>query len=111
MSAVVIKNEATENDIKKASEEYGNYIKIAVDIKTKMVVIGGQWHADGEKELLKLGSKQENIWGGGIDIKTKKIDYNALINIRPHQKNDSMEILDKKKKNKFEIIVKEKFSI
>jgi hypothetical protein len=111
MALVVIKNKVNQKDIKKASEEYGSYIKIVVDVKTEDMIIGGEWHVDAEKELLKLGNLQENIWGGGIDTKTKKIDYSALINIRVRQENDSMEILNKDIKEKFTKIVKDKFQI
>jgi hypothetical protein len=111
MTVVVVENKVTKDDIEKASEEYGEYIKIVIDVKTGLTAIGGEWHADGERKLLESGSKQENIWGGGIDIKTKKIDFNALINIRSDQENDSMEILDLSIKTVFTKIVKEKFGI
>jgi len=111
MSIVVIDKEVGKEDIKKASEEYVLYIKIVVDIESRIIAIGGQWHADAENILIENGSTQKSLWGGGIDLSSKEIDYNALINIRPQQGNDSMEILDKEIKRKFEKIVKEKFGI
>lgn len=111
MAVVIVDDKVTKADIKKASEDYGDYIKIVIDVADELVVIGGEWHADAEKELIKLGSRQDNIWGGGIDMKVKRIDYNALINIRPKQRNDSMEILNEEVKGIFTKVVKEKFGL
>lgn len=108
MTVILINGFVTKKDIEKASEDYGSYIKITADIVLETVVIGGEWHADGEKILLENGSKQSDIWGGGIDYKTKEIDFNSLINIRPGI-NESMEILDKDIRNKFAGLVKNRF--
>ncbi|OGM15256.1 hypothetical protein A2V56_04050 [Candidatus Woesebacteria bacterium RBG_19FT_COMBO_42_9] len=91
---VYLEKPATYDEIKRASEEFGTYIKISVDILRKVAVIGGKLHADEERLLLEKGSKQENIWGGGYDMKSGRIDSQAVINIRPGKGNDSMEILD-----------------
>ena len=75
------------------------------------MVIGGEWHADGEKVLLEKGADSKNVWVGGIDLDTKNIDTVALINLRPKQSNFSQEILDKKVRARFVKIVKEKFNL
>ena len=64
-------------------------------------------HFDEEKVLLEDGSKQENLWGGGLDVQTKEIDYNSIINLRPNQENPSRDILSKEIRQKFDNIVKE----
>ncbi|MBU2592690.1 hypothetical protein KKD61_04500 [Patescibacteria group bacterium] len=92
MTAVKVADRVTPEDIKKAKKDYGGYIKVVVNITTGEMVIGGQWHADGEKILLESG-RQQDIWGGGIDLKNNKIDLIALINLRPGFGNDSQEIL------------------
>ena len=111
MAVVIIRDQITKKDIKTASEEYGDYIKIVVDVETGAIAIGGEWHADAEKILLEQDSKQQNLWGGGINMQTKKLDYTALINIRPKDNNNSMEILDTEIKSSFDKIVKEKFDL
>jgi hypothetical protein len=111
MAVVLVKDKVSLSDIQKASEDYQNYIKIAVDIQASRVTIGGAWHADGERLLLQTGSSQDAIWGGGIDMETKKIETVALINIRPKFDNDSQEILDSEIRNKFIEIVQHKFGI
>ena len=47
-------------------------------------------------DYLKDGSNQSVIWGGGIDLETKDIDYNSFINIRPNDNNNSNEIQNQK---------------
>lgn|SRR3972149_822847 len=80
---------ANDRDIKKASTDYPNYVKITIDIDKELVAIGGEYHADAEKKLLELGAKQKNIWGGGLDLITKELETIAMINVRarlnPHQ--------------------------
>lgn len=49
-------------------------------------------HFEGEKILLDSESHQSDIWGGGIDLETKEIDYNSFINIRPQDNNLKNEI-------------------
>lgn len=63
-------------------------------------------HFEGEAILLEKGSKQSGIWGGGIDIPTKVIDYNSFINIRPHDNNSSNDILDQKIRQQYEQLTK-----
>jgi len=90
-----------QSEIQQLEEEFGEYVKITVDIEKKKLVAGCELHADGEEILLKNGSNQDNIWGGGINFKTKNIDCIAVLNIRAPLNNDSMEILDQKKRDRF----------
>lgn len=93
-------------DIKKLQKQWGNYLKLTVDIENEWVVVGGELHADGEKILLEKGSFQDNIWGGGIDTKNKIIDTTAVLNLRARLGNDSLEILDPEIRGKFIKIAK-----
>lgn len=98
---ILLDKKATKEQISQASEEFETYIKIVVDIKKKLGAIGGKFHADAEKILLENGSSQNDLWGGGIDLTTGKIDMQAIINIRPNMGNDSMEILDTNIRERF----------
>ena len=55
-------------------------------------------HFEGEQVLLKKGSKQKDLWGGGLDLEleTVEIDFNSFINIRPRDNNTKNEIQDEK---------------
>lgn len=99
----------TEEEIETIKKEFGSYVKITADLGSNRVVVGPILHADGEKILLEKGGSQDNIWGGGIDLNDKIIDTMAVLNLRPRLKNDSMEILDGEKRNKFIELVKNIF--
>jgi len=93
-------NILSKPDFEKAKEDYHTYIKITIDIENETIALGGEYHADAERLLLDTGSKQENIWGGGFDVKSKKISVNAMINLRP-KTNYSTDILDAKVRSRF----------
>lgn len=104
---VVVDRKITKGEIKKASEEFGSFIKLVVDVENNILAAGGKLHADAEKVLIGRGSLQRNVWGGGWDLKTGKIDAQAMINLRPNQGNDGTDILDPAVREEFLRIVRE----
>ncbi|MCL4417200.1 MAG: DUF5674 family protein [Patescibacteria group bacterium] len=103
---LIIKKRATKKDVQKIAEDFEGYIKVVVDVEKGILTGGGERHFDGEQKLLREGSKQENLWGGGFDLETKEIDYNSIINLRPNQNNPSRDILSERIRKKFDKIVK-----
>lgn len=103
---VCLIKKATKEDFDKAKETFGEYIKIVIDLEKEILLMGMKIHADGEKILLEKGSKNKDLWGGGIDLSSKQIDCQAVLNIRPNLSNDNMEILDPKIRQKFLKIAK-----
>lgn len=97
---------ATESKITQAKKDLGGYLKITIDLENKKAVIGGKMHMDGEKMLLEKGFHQGDIWGGGFDGESGQIDYNSIINLRPHAGNFSEEIILPEVRKKFENLVK-----
>jgi hypothetical protein len=97
-------------EISSLEKESGDYLKLTIDVENGWLVAGGELHADGEKLLLEKGSKQDNIWGGGINLSGKQIDTVAIINLRPRLNNDNLEILNLQIREKFLNIVKEYFA-
>ena len=94
---IITKSESfTKVEIEKLKEQFEVYIKTVIDIENKVCSAGMDRHFEGEQILLSQGSKQSNIWGGGIDLETKTIDFNSFINIRPNDNNTSNEIQDSK---------------
>jgi hypothetical protein len=82
-----------------ADTTFGDMVKYVVDVRSRVVAIGGQLHADGEAVLLERGSRQEDIWGANYYPGRGHdgcIEFTALINIRPRQGNRSMEVQDPK---------------
>lgn len=102
---IITKSEPfTKNEIIKLQEQFGTYIKTVIDIENKVCSAGPDRHFESEKILIDSGSKQTNIWGGGIDINSKAIDYNSFINIRPNDNNSSNEIQSEEIRNKYKIL-------
>ncbi|HCS79427.1 TPA: hypothetical protein DIV55_06870 [Patescibacteria group bacterium] len=104
---LVLVRKATPQEITQMAAYYDGYIKVVIDIEKKVLVGGAEKHVDEEKILLKIGSQQENLWGGGIDWETKEIDYNSMINLRPLQNNPSRDILATEIRTKFHAILTE----
>ena len=104
---IITKKESfSKEEIKKLSEEFETYIKTVIDIELKICSAGANRHFENEALLLKQGSAQSNLWGGGIDLKTLAIDNNSMINIRPNDNNHSNEIQDPAKRQGFENLMK-----
>lgn len=104
---LVLDKEATGEQLKKVAEDFdGIYIKVVVDIEREILAAGGERHFDAEQKLLKNGSKQADLWGGGVDVKSGEIDYNSMINLRPSQDNPSRDILSAEIRKKFDKIVR-----
>ncbi|MBU0618758.1 hypothetical protein KKD62_00820 [Patescibacteria group bacterium] len=96
-------------EIKKLKEEFGLYIKTVIDIKKKICSAGMKLHFEGEQILISQESDQINIWGGGVDLQTKTIDFNAIINIRPRDNNRTNVIQDPKIQVEYEKLTKHFF--
>ncbi|NCN82741.1 MAG: hypothetical protein GW947_02125 [Candidatus Pacebacteria bacterium] len=82
--------------IDQLAAEFEVYIKTVIDLENKVCSAGMNRHFEGEQLLLQQGSKQRNIWGGGIDLETKEIDFSSFINIRPRDDNTKNDIQSEK---------------
>ena len=100
----------TKEEIEKLKEVFDVYIKTVIDIEKKVCSAGCDRHFESEKILLEDGSKQSDIWGGGIDLETKTIDFNSFINIRPKDGNTSNEIQDATIREEYEKLTRFFFS-
>ena len=89
------------------AEDFDGYIKLVVDVEKEILAGGGERYFEGEKKLLEEGSNQKDLWGGGLDLETKEIDYNSIINLRPNQDNPSRDILSTEIRQKFDKRVKD----
>ena len=73
-----------------AQSSFGNLVKAVVDVEKGIMAVDAQLHADEEAELLKDGSRQENLWGVNLyPGKTGEgfMEFDSMINIRPSQNN------------------------
>jgi len=105
---IIISPIAYEEFLTVAQSTFKDMAKAVVDVEKGIIALGGQLHADGEMELIKNGSKQDDLWGINIYVdmpKESRIEFNSLINIRPMIPNRSMNIQDETIKNKITEIV------
>ena len=87
---------------------YGNLIKLAVDITKEKIALGGEWHADCQKLLMENSSDMKNIWGANLFLtkdKVKRLEFVALINIKPNFNHFTMGLEDAAIQEKIQNIV------
>jgi hypothetical protein len=102
---LIISSKVDAETRKNVAEDFKGYVKVVVDIRRKIISAGGEKHVDGEELLLKEGSKQEDLWGAGLDLETSEMDFDSMINLRPTQ-NRSREILDENIRQQVESITR-----
>ncbi len=103
---LLITSKADVKTLKQVAEDLEGYIKFVVDVEKGILTAGGLRHFEGEELLLKNGSNQQNLWGGGLDLETGELDFDSMINIRSNQGNPSREILSEDLRKKIEKIVR-----
>jgi hypothetical protein len=62
-------------------------------------------HADCEHVLLEQGSEQDDVWGANWYPMEQRLEYEALINIRPAQGNRGMLIQSEELREQIRIVV------
>ena len=87
---VLLRDMATSAQMQAMREEFGIMVKIVVDIRRKILAGGGEMHADCEQVLLDDGSEQDDLWGANWYPEDQRVEYEALINIRPALGNRSV---------------------
>ncbi|MEX0616247.1 MAG: DUF5674 family protein [Candidatus Woykebacteria bacterium] len=102
---LLIEDKISDKDLKKVAEDFDGYVKVVVDVDREILTAGGKQHVEGEELLLQGGSRQDNLWGGGLDLETGEIDFDSMINLRPNQDNSSREVLNQKLREKITEIV------
>lgn len=93
-------------DIEKIRNEFGDYVKVTVDIVRDVLVVGPELHADAVPILKESGSFEENIWGGWVNFADKQVETTAVWNIRPGLENPGMDIYNPEIREKFIKLVK-----
>ena len=76
---------------------FEDMVKYVVDVRLRVLAVGGELHADAEQVLLQAGSTQADLWGANYypgRVIEERIEFTSLINIRPAQGNRAMEVRD-----------------
>ena len=102
MTVLILNKKATKEEFEKAREIYEDYIKTVIDVEREMLAVGGEYHVDCEEVLLKTGSKQSDLYGGGYRISTKEVEFMAMSNYKPALGMNTYEIMDEKVRKKME---------
>ena len=109
MKVEIIKQKINKEKLKSIAEDgYGDMVKVAADIEKQVLAIGGEFHSDCSEALIENGSEPRDIWGANIYINkpgSERIEFTALINIRPYDSNRSMEIQNENIKAKIRDII------
>jgi len=111
----ILKSPLNKTETKALAEEFfGDMIKVVIDVETSAVAAGCSLHADAEQLLLKHGAKQEDLWGANLFPGRKagqRIEFTALINIRPRYGNKTQHISSPDIRKKAESIIGHYFDI
>ena len=78
-----------------AESGFGDMIKAVVDCVRRVMVVGGELHADEEQWLLENGSQQADLWGINLypaETSDDWIEFDSMINVRPSQGNPTRDV-------------------
>jgi len=110
MDIKIIKTPISKNElIEMANEGFGDLVKGVVDAAQEIIAFGGELHADEEVILIEQeNSKREHTWGINIYPKKSKnewLEFDSMINIKPHYGNRSRDVENPEVQEKIRIII------
>jgi hypothetical protein len=109
MDIRIIRTAIATNELRElAKQQFGDFVKVVVDVERGIMAIGGELHADEEAMLLDEGSMQRNLWGINVypDLPSEQwIEYDSMINVRPSQGNRSRNVEDAAVRKKIASVV------
>jgi len=103
----ILGEKATPAQVQEMLEEYEKMIKLAVDVRRRVIAGGGEMHADCESVLLDDGSEQDDVWGANWYPDEQRIAFEALINIRPRMGNRGILLQDENLRGEVESVTRE----
>jgi len=105
----LVNNSITKAELVDMSAKmFSGLVKAVVDLEKKIMMVDAAMHVDLEAELLKSGSKQENLWGINFYPEVEGedfIEFDSMINIRPSQGNLSRNIESESVKKEIRLLV------
>jgi len=110
MRTIDINNKITIDELKKMADNmFGELVKAVVDIEKEVMIVDAELHSDQEKEFLKNGSNQNNLWGINLypdEDSEDFIEFDSMINLRPSWGNRSRGVDNLETQNTIKNIVK-----
>lgn len=106
----IIKDLISRAELKRlASEQFGNVIKVVVDVEQEIMAIGGELHVDMEVLLVENeNSKREDTWGVNLypdETEENFVEFDSMINLKPIQNNLTRNVEDKGIQKKIKEII------
>lgn len=102
---MILRTHISDEQIKEIVPD-GGMVKIVADLKRGILSVDCAFHMDCAVELQEDGSLGQNLWGANVYMAQKRIDFVALINIRPSAGNRTMEIQEPSIREQVENIIK-----
>ena len=100
----ILEKPVTIRELKSIAENsFGDLVKAVVDVDRELIALDAELHSDLEALLLDNGSSQKNLWGINFypDLPEDDfVEFDAMINMRPSQKNMSRGVDDEKIRRK-----------
>jgi hypothetical protein len=91
-----------------AGAQFGDMVKVVIDVARGVMAIGGELHSDEESRLLDDGSRQADLWGINLypaEPGAAWIEFDSMINVRPSQGNTSRDVVDEELRAKIRSLV------
>ncbi len=109
VSIEIVRESVTLDEVRRrAREQFGEMVKAVVDVEQGIMAIGGELHADEEAVLLDQGSRQSDLWGINLypdAAEAERVEFDAMINVRPSQGNRSRSVEDAARRERILAIV------
>ena len=109
MEIRVIRDTVSRDELTEiAKQQFGDMVKVVIDIARGVMAMGGELHSDEESALLDDGSRQADLWGINLypgETGEAWIEFDSMINVRPSQGNASRDVLDEELRAKIRAIV------
>ena len=94
----ILQKPVLREELKRIAENtFGDMVKCVADVRTNLLAIDADLHADLERLLLDNGSAQEDLWGFNLWVEEEGedfVEFDSLINIRAWQGNPSRDVLN-----------------
>lgn len=95
----IVKTIVTREELASIAEkQFGSLVKAVVDVRQKIMAIGGALHADEEALLTEReGSRREDTWGINLYPEStgeKFLEFDSMVNLKPAFGNRSRNVDD-----------------
>lgn len=94
-----------------AEAQFGDMVKAVVDVRRRVMAVGGELHSDEEAALIDDGSAQGDLWGINLyplERGEAWLEFDSMINVRPSQGNRSRSVEDRALRDLIRLIVAER---